>query len=132
MMGQQTDMDKSRSAEQQPLINQVISYLARVPSYIASHPVGFWFIFWGELAEPVAITACWQFCLRYMSEQLMLGDKAATEYSSYFKAGCYLLPLVGGFLADRFFGKYRTIVGFTLPYIAGMVILSLRTSPAWL
>ena len=42
---------------------------------------------------------------------------------SFFIAACYFLPLLGGFLADHFFGKYWTIVGFSLPYILGHLIL---------
>ncbi len=45
--------------------------------------------------------------------------------SSYFMAACYLLPLLGGFVADNFFGKYRTIVYFSVPYIIGQVILGI-------
>ena len=47
---------------------------------------------------------------------------------SYFIAGCYFLPLVGGYLADNFFGKYWTIVGFSIPYILGHVILGIEST----
>ena len=43
-----------------------------------------------------------------MAEQLGLGKSNATTYMSFFIAACYFLPLVGGFLADNFFGQYRT------------------------
>jgi POT family proton-dependent oligopeptide transporter len=42
---------------------------------------------------------------------------------NWFKMACYTLPLLGGFLADRFFGKYWTIVGFSIPYVLGHFIL---------
>ena len=131
MMEQQNGVDGAQSAEQQPLKNRVLSCIAGVRSYLASHPVGFWFIFWGELAERCCYYGMLTILLRYMSETdgIGLGDKAANRYTSFFKAGCYLLPLVGGYVADKFFGKYRTIVGFSVPYIAGMVILSFANIP---
>ena len=44
-------------------------------------------------------------------------------------AACYFLPLVGGYLADHYFGKYRTIVAFSLPYIIGQMILGIENKP---
>src|SRR5262249_38279747 len=43
-----------------------------------------------------------------------------------FKAACYFLPLIGGFVADRYFGKYWTIVGFSIPYILGHFVLGIE------
>ena len=48
---------------------------------------------------------------------------------NFFKAACYFLPLVGGYLADNYFGKYRTIVAFSIPYILGHVILGVQSVP---
>lgn len=42
-----------------------------------------------------------------------------------FMIGVYFFPLLGGWLADRFFGKYRTIVWFSLVYCAGHACLAL-------
>src|SRR5262249_35549604 len=40
--------------------------------------------------------------------------------------GCYFLPLLGGYLADNFFGKYNIIVAFSIPYILGHVVLTIE------
>ncbi|UKE48725.1 POT-type proton-dependent oligopeptide transporter [Xanthomonas cerealis] len=42
-----------------------------------------------------------------------------------FMVGVYFFPLLGGWLADRFFGKYSTIVWFSLIYCAGHACLAL-------
>ena len=39
--------------------------------------------------------------------------------------GVYFFPLLGGWLADRLFGKYRTIFWFSLVYCAGHACLAL-------
>ena len=93
------------------------------------HPVGLWFFFWGEFAERCSYCGMRAILLRYMAEQLGFGDAIASVGMSYFVAACYLLPLVGGYVADNFFGKYWTIVGFSLPYILGHVILGIESTP---
>ncbi|WP_369981075.1 oligopeptide:H+ symporter [Xanthomonas bundabergensis] len=42
-----------------------------------------------------------------------------------FMVGVYFFPLLGGWLADRFFGKYTTILWFSLVYCAGHACLAL-------
>jgi len=49
---------------------------------------------------------------------------AATEVFHTFVIGVYFFPLLGGWLADRYFGKYRTILWFSLVYSLGQGCLS--------
>jgi proton-dependent oligopeptide transporter, POT family len=91
------------------------------------HPVGFWFFFWGELAERSSYYGMRAILALYMTNKLGFTDSQAGVWMSYFIAGCYFLPLVGGYLADNYFGKYRTIVGFSIPYILGHVILGIES-----
>ena len=91
--------------------------------FFASHPIGFWFFFWGEFAERCSYYGMRAILTVYMADQLGLGQENAATYMSFFIAGCYFLPLVGGWVADNYLGKYWTIVGFSIPYILGHVIL---------
>jgi POT family proton-dependent oligopeptide transporter len=98
-----------------------------------NHPAGFWFIFWGELAERCSYYGMMSILARFISEKMIhadgtgLGDDNSATWVSLFKAGCYFLPLLGGFLADQYLGKYRLIVIFSIPYILGHVILAQET-----
>lgn len=103
------------------------SFLRKCASYLTSHPLGFWFIFWGELAERCSYYGMRAILTLYMTDQLGIDKEWAVTVMGIFIAGCYLLPLVGGFLADNYFGKYWTIVGFSLPYILGHVILGIES-----
>ncbi len=54
----------------------------------------------------------------------VLGDEAARKAASKdvfhtFVIGVYFFPLLGGWLADRFLGKYRTILYLSLVYCVG-------------
>src|SRR5438445_3029562 len=97
---------------------------AKVPS---SHPPGFYFIFWGEFAERCSYYGMRAILPLYLTSALLFEDSDATRIYSYFKAACYFLPLLGGFLADRYFGKYWTIVGFSVPYVLGHFVLGISS-----
>jgi solute carrier family 15 (oligopeptide transporter), member 1 len=97
---------------------------------LRAHPRGFWFIFWGEFAERCSYYGMMGILAVYMSDELGLGEGTSGLNMSLFIGGCYLLPLLGGYLADKYFGKYWTIVGFSVPYIFGHVVLGIETIPA--
>src|SRR5262245_50096284 len=102
--------------------------LTRITSYFAGHPKGFWFIFWGEFAERCSYYGMRAILGLYMATELGLGEANAGTYMAFFIAACYYLPLLGGWVADRFIGKYWTIVGFSVPYIMGHVILGIEST----
>src|SRR5947208_419686 len=52
-------------------------------------------------------------------------EAAAKEVFHTFVLGVYFFPLLGGWLADRFLGKYRTILYLSLVYCAGHACLAL-------
>lgn len=49
----------------------------------------------------------------------------AKEVFHTFVIGVYFFPLLGGWLSDRFFGKYNTVLWFSLVYCAGHACLAL-------
>ena len=55
-------------------------------------------------------------------------EGAAKEVFHPFVLGVYFFPLLGGWLAGRFLGKYRTILYLSLLYCAGHACLALFES----
>ena len=90
------------------------------------HPVAFRYFFSGEFAERCSYYGMRAILLLYMIDALHVEKSKALETYSLFKTACYALPLLGGFLADRFFGKYNTIVWFSVPYVLGHFILGIE------
>lgn len=41
-----------------------------------------------------------------------------------FEGTCYVTPLLGAYLADSFWGRYRTILVFSSIYLLGCVLLT--------
>ena len=52
-------------------------------------------------------------------------EGAAKEIFHSFVIGVYFFPLLGGWLSDRFFGKYNTVLWFSLIYVAGHACLAM-------
>jgi dipeptide/tripeptide permease len=95
------------------------------PPVPTSHPPAIWFFFWGEFAERSSYYGMRAILFLYMTQALRLADSEAAPLYSKFKMACYFLPLLGGIIADRWLGRYWTIVGFSVPYVAGHFILGI-------
>jgi POT family proton-dependent oligopeptide transporter len=52
-------------------------------------------------------------------------EGAAKDVFHTFVIGVYFFPLLGGWLSDRFFGKYNTVLWFSLVYCAGHACLAM-------
>jgi POT family proton-dependent oligopeptide transporter len=94
------------------------------------HPRGFYYIFFGEFAERCSYYGMRAILPLYLTSVLAFSDSRAAAIYSSFKAACYLLPLLGGYLADRFFGRYWTIIGFSVPYVFGHFVLGIESQVA--
>lgn len=90
------------------------------------HPVGFWFFFWGEFAERCSYYGMRAILAMYMIDKLGVDKGNAGTYMSLFIAACYFFPLIGGWVADNFLGKYWTIVLFSVPYVVAQFIVGIE------
>ncbi len=95
-------------------------------SSATSHPTGFWFFFWGEFAERCSYYGMRAILALYMTERLGVDKGDAGTFMSLFIAACYFFPLVGGWIADNFLGKYWTIVLFSVPYVAAQFLVGIE------
>jgi POT family proton-dependent oligopeptide transporter len=70
------------------------------------------------------------FLVTSLLQQLPEAERAgaAKQVFHSFVIGVYFFPLLGGWLADRFFGKYHTIFWLSLVYCAGHLCLALFES----
>jgi POT family proton-dependent oligopeptide transporter len=89
------------------------------------HPPAIWFFFWGEFAERSSYYGMRAILFAYLTIGLGFSDTDASPIYFAFKMGCYFLPLAGGYIADRWLGRYWTIVGFSAPYVLGQFLLTI-------
>ena len=82
-------------------------------------PVSTWFIVGTEACERFSFYGMTSILTMYLQYQMAFGPDGAKERVHYFNAAVYYLPLLGGWLADKFFGRYRTILFLSLFYCLG-------------
>lgn len=88
-------------------------------------PPGIPFIIANEFAERFCFYGINAILSIYMVQFLHYGDAQATSWQSLFKFGAYFFPLVGAIVSDVFWGKFRTIITFSVAYVLGCSILAL-------
>jgi POT family proton-dependent oligopeptide transporter len=91
-------------------------------------PAGIPFIISNEFAERFCFYGINSILAVYMVSNLQFTDAKAASWQSTFKAGAYFFPMMGAIISDVFWGKFRTIMIFSLVYAAGCVALALLGS----
>jgi POT family proton-dependent oligopeptide transporter len=92
-------------------------------------PGGIPYIIANEFAERFCFYGIKSILAVYLVQSMHFGDAQATTWGSLFKSGAYFFPLLGAVVSDVFWGKYRTVITFSLAYSAGCVVLALARDP---
>ncbi|KAK9678305.1 hypothetical protein RND81_11G202400 [Saponaria officinalis] len=83
------------------------------------------FILGGEFCERLAFSGIDSNLVTYLTRQMHQGNASAARMASTWSGTCYLTPLLGAFIADSYWGRYRTISVFSIIYIIGLSALTL-------
>jgi proton-dependent oligopeptide transporter, POT family len=88
------------------------------------------FIIGNEACERFSFYGMRNILTPFLVSTLLLNEAAADraglakDVFHSFVIGVYFFPLLGGWLSDRFFGKYNTVLWFSLIYCAGHALLA--------
>ena len=88
-------------------------------------PSGIWFIVSNEFAERFCFYGINSILTVYLVQSLHFTDGNAASWQSIFKSGAYFFPMFGAIVSDVFWGKYRTILVFSIIYAIGCLSLAL-------
>ncbi len=61
----------------------------------------------------------------FMVHALLFAENEAESTYHLFVAACYFMPLFGGWLSDRWIGRYHTILWLSFGYVAGHATIAL-------
>lgn len=82
------------------------------------------YIVGNEAAERFSYYGMAAILVLFMTRSLGFSESDAQAAFHYFVFGVYFAPLLGAYLSDRFWGKYRTIMALSLFYVLGHGILA--------
>lgn len=91
--------------------------------HTGGHPKGLYLLFITEMWERFSYFGMRALFVLYMTKALLINDKeAASIYGSY-TGLVYLTPLLGGYIADRYWGNRRSITVGCLLMAAGQFLM---------
>ncbi|MBM3312327.1 MAG: peptide MFS transporter, partial [Candidatus Aminicenantes bacterium] len=92
------------------------------------HPKGLYVAFFANMGERFGFYTMISIFVLFMQAKYGMSQGAAGFMYSTFMVGVYIFPLLGGFLADRFWGYGRTVsLGLVVMFL-GYVMLGLPTA----
>ncbi|HEY0102364.1 MAG TPA: oligopeptide:H+ symporter [Brevundimonas sp.] len=115
------------------LLGLIITLATGVPvlmQILKNHPRGLIILFFAEMWERFSYYGMRGILIFYLTQHFLFDDAtAASTYGSYTSL-VYLLPLVGGILADRYIGTRKAIAFGALLLVAGHSLMAYEGRPA--
>lgn len=97
---------------------------------LRKQPKGLHIIFFTEMWERFSYYGMRTILFVYMTQHFLFSDEAASgQYGSYTSL-VYLLPLIGGMLADRYLGTTKAVAFGALLLVAGHLTMAVEQEPA--
>ncbi|MGA0608207.1 peptide MFS transporter [Phenylobacterium sp. VNQ135] len=95
-----------------------------------NHPRGLIILFFAEMWERFSYYGMRSILIFYLTQHLLFDDETANaQYGSYTSL-VYLLPLLGGILADRYIGTRKAVAFGALLLVAGHLTMAVEGTPA--
>jgi len=93
---------------------------------LRGHPKGLFVLFFAEMWERFSYYGMRGLLIFYLTEQFLFDDRFSSGQYGAYTALVYLLPLIGGFAADRFLGTRKAIAFGALLLVGGVLFVALH------
>lgn len=114
------------------LVGILVTLVTIVPviTQMRKHPRGLHILFFAEMWERFSYYGMRALLIFYLTQHFLFDDAfASTQYGAY-TALVYLMPLIGGFLADRYLGTRKAIAYGALLLVAGHLAMGIEGRPS--
>jgi POT family proton-dependent oligopeptide transporter len=95
----------------------------------AAHPPGLYVLFFTELWERYSFYSMMAILSLYMNEALHFDVARVGSIYGTYNMGVYLMPVAGGFIADRWLGFSRSIIAGGVLMMLGHLVLGFEALP---
>lgn len=109
----------------------VITLVTAIPVFLQmrQHPKGMHILFFAEMWERFSYYGMRGILVAYMTQHFLFDDTIAQGQYGAYTSLVYLLPLIGGFLADKYIGTRKAIAFGALLLVAGHLLMAVEQPP---
>ena len=97
-----------------------------VPIRVFGHPRGIFVLFLVEMWERFSYYGMRALLIFYLSDHFMFGDARSTQLYGAYTSLVYASAVVGGMLADRLFGNWRSVLSGAVLIMTGHALLAVE------
>ncbi|HEY0601088.1 oligopeptide:H+ symporter [Brevundimonas sp.] len=111
----------------------IITFLTGVPvlmQILKNHPKGLIILFFAEMWERFSYYGMRGILIFYLTQHFLFDDATASATYGSYTSLVYLLPLIGGIMADRYIGTRKAIAFGALLLVAGHSLMAYEGRPA--
>lgn len=110
----------------------IVTILTLIPvlTQLRSHPRGLVILFFAEMWERFSYYGMRGILIFYLTQHFLYKDGFANGMYGAYTSLVYLLPLIGGFVADKYLGTRKSIAFGALLLVAGHLLMAVEQPPA--
>ena len=114
------------------VLGVVITVVTGIPvmMQLRSHPPGLRVLFFAEMWERFSYYGMRGLLIFYLTQHFLFDDRYAQGQYGAYTSLVYLLPLIGGFVADRWLGTRKAIAFGALLLVVGHLTMGIEGRPA--
>ncbi len=110
----------------------IVTAITVIPVFwqLRQHPRGLHILFFAEMWERFSYYGMRGILIFYMTQHFLFNDERAQGQYGAYTSLVYLMPLIGGFLADRYLGNRKAIAFGALLLVGGHFMMAVEQAPA--
>lgn len=98
--------------------------------YILGHPKGLYMLFFAEMWERFSYYGMRALLVFYLTKHFLLSDSEASLIYASYGSLVYLVPIIGGVIADRYLGARKAVTYGAILLVIGHIGMAFEGEPA--